>query len=301
MSDDEPSDAEAAAADDGVPGGDAAPQRSRVRIGVGAAVVLVLVALVCAVVISLVTPHGRTDTIALAAATSGRVASSGGAAVPASVSGASSEGGPTGTSSTTASPSPTSATDGAGTRPGATAGAGATTAGAAQTGAAIMVHVLGSVVRPGLYQLKAGDRVFDAVAAAGGFSANADQGQQNLARVVKDGEQLVIPETGVAPPLGSVAAAAGAGAAGAAGAGGSGSPGASSGSGGASSATPAIVNINTADETTLETLPHVGPQVGARIIAWRTANGPFTQVEDLKNVSGIGDKTFAELQPLVTV
>ena len=61
------------------------------------------------------------------------------------------------------------------------------------------------------------------------------------------------------------------------------------------------VNLNTADQGMLETLPHVGPALAQRIIAWRSENGPFTQVEDLKNVSGIGDKTFAELQPLVTV
>ena len=150
-----------------------------------------------------------------------------------------------------------------------------------------------------MYQLKAGDRVLDAVGAAGRFSTSADQGQQNLARVVKDGEQIVIPEVGVAPPLGSLAAATAGG--GGAAAPGPGSPGAGGGGTSAAPGSPVVVNLNTADETTLETLPHVGPQMGARIIAWRQANGPFTQVEDLKNVSGIGDKTFAELEPLVTV
>ncbi|GAA0992105.1 hypothetical protein GCM10009563_05830 [Subtercola frigoramans] len=158
-------------------------------------------------------------------------------------------------------------------------------------GAVILVHVLGAVTRPGLYELPVGDRVVDAVAAAGGFTPEADQGQQNLARVVKDGEQIVIPERGASPALGSVAAGAALQAAG----------GASNSPTGAKALPLQPVNLNAADQGALETLPHVGPALAQRIIAWRSENGPFTQVEDLKNVSGIGDKTFAELQPLVTV
>lgn len=142
--------------------------------------------------------------------------------------------------------------------------------GAPVSGATIMVHVLGAVQRPGLYELREGDRAVDAIAAAGGFTDAADQTQLNLARFVADAEQLYVPALGEVPA--SV-------------------PGESSGK----------VNLNTADAAALDTLPRVGPAMAERIIAWREANGPFTAIEDLLNVSGIGDKTFEGLKELVTV
>lgn len=135
----------------------------------------------------------------------------------------------------------------------------------------IFVHVLGAVVDPGLYQLREGDRVVDALAAAGGFAGDADEAQQNLARVLVDGEQLVVPVIGSVPPL---------------------SPGGIVGG---------KVNVNTADAATLETLPRVGPAMAQRIIEWREANGRFTTIEDLMSVTGIGEKTFEGLQDLVVV
>ena len=138
--------------------------------------------------------------------------------------------------------------------------------------AAIYVHILGQVSRPGLYQLRDGDRAVDAVAAAGGFSPTADPAGLNLARFLSDGEQIVVPA------IGEVAA---------------------TGSGGGGSA-GGKVNLNTADESDLDTLPGIGPTMAARILAWREANGRFTSVEDLLSVSGIGDKTFSELKDLVT-
>ena len=143
---------------------------------------------------------------------------------------------------------------------------------AAQPGGAVFVHVLGAVQRPGLYELREGARAVDAVAAAGGFLPSADQTQVNLARFVTDGEQIVVPEQGAAPPP----APAGA------------SPG-------------GLLNLNTADAAALEELPGIGPALAARIVDWREANGRFTAVDDLQQVSGIGDKTFAELKELVTV
>ncbi|MEO7122098.1 MAG: ComEA family DNA-binding protein [Lacisediminihabitans sp.] len=140
--------------------------------------------------------------------------------------------------------------------------------------AAIFVHVVGAVERPGLFSLRDGDRVVDAIAAAGGFADTADQAQVNLARFVSDGEQLVVPVIGATPPA---AGAAGGGAAG------------------------GKVNLNTADLTTLETLPRVGPAMAQRIIDWRTSKGRFTSVEDLMSVTGVGDKTFEQLKALVTV
>lgn len=138
----------------------------------------------------------------------------------------------------------------------------------------IFVHILGAVAKPGLYQLHDGDRAVDAVAAAGGFAAKADTQRVNLARFLSDGEQLYVPTIGeTAAPT---------------------RPGAMAGPAGK-------VNLNTADQTALETLPRVGPAMAARIIAWREANGRFASIEDLMSVSGIGQKTFEQLKALVTV
>lgn len=134
----------------------------------------------------------------------------------------------------------------------------------------IYVHILGHVERPGLYALPEGARAVDAVAAAGGFTADAEAGGLNLARFVSDGEQIVVPAVGEAP-----VAAAGT-------------------SGG-------LVNLNTADAATLDTLPGVGPATAAKIIAWREQNGRFASIEDLLDVGGIGPSKFDALKDLVTV
>ncbi|TQL54121.1 helix-hairpin-helix domain-containing protein [Subtercola boreus] len=235
--------------------------RSRLRLGVGAAVVLVIVALVCAVLVSMFAGHGRAEVVALP----------------------SGAGGPSG--------STVSGAHGATLAP-ASAEASAPVGHSSET--LILVHVLGAVVHPGLFELHSGDRVIDAISAAGGFSEKADQGRQNLARVMADGEQLVIPEQGASLPPGSPGSGAGGSGSGAGGVGGAGAV------GGVGGPPPPLVNLNTADQATLETLPHVGPAMAQRIIAWRTENGRFTQVDDLKNVSGVGDKTFEALAPLVT-
>lgn len=150
--------------------------------------------------------------------------------------------------------------------------------GGAQSGGrgAIFVHLLGAVQRPGLYQLREGDRGIDAVAAAGGFAETADQSQLNLARPLSDGEQIFVPGIGETPR-----------------------PGAGTIGGGGTVA--GKVNLNTADLAALDTLPGVGPATAKAIIDWRDANGRFTAVEDLLSVTGIGDKTLAELRDLVTV
>lgn len=141
----------------------------------------------------------------------------------------------------------------------------------AASGSMIYVHILGAVGRPGLYELREGDRAVDAVAAAGGFLDTADQSQLNLARLLVDGEQIIVPVVGATPAA---------------------VPGTTAGG---------LVNLNTADAATLETLPRVGPAMAARIIEWREANGPFTAVDDLLSITGIGDKTFEGLRDLVTV
>lgn len=150
----------------------------------------------------------------------------------------------------------------------------------------IFVHVSGSVVRPGVVELHEGDRVFDAVSAAGGFADDAAQESVNLARIVQDGEQVLVlsgDEYGQQAGAGASASSAqGSAAAG-------------------SAATGGLVNINTADAATLETLPGVGEKTALKIVEDREANGPFASTEDLKRVSGIGDKKFEALSELICV
>lgn len=148
----------------------------------------------------------------------------------------------------------------------------------APTAAPVFAHVEGSVSEPGLYRLPAGSRVVDAVAAAGGLTEQADRDAVNLARLVKDGEQLHIPAVGEVPD-----AAPG------------GVPDSDSGLG------PERINLNTATAAELEALPRIGPSIAGEIITWRQENGPFTSVEDLLAVPGIGEKLLATLRDLVTV
>jgi competence protein ComEA len=141
----------------------------------------------------------------------------------------------------------------------------------------LFVHVSGAVVTPGLVTLPAGARVVDAVAAAGGLTADADPAAVNLARPISDGEQLIVPREGEAPPPGSGAA-----------------PGAAAGAAG-------VVNLNTAGQNELETLPRIGPALAQRILDWRAANGRFTDPADLLQVAGIGQKIFDGLKDRVAV
>ena len=146
----------------------------------------------------------------------------------------------------------------------------------------LVVHVVGQVKRPGVVLLRPGARVRDAVAKAGGALPGADLAAVNLARVVVDGEQVRVPRPGEAVSAADAASsgADGAGAAGSAG---------------------GLVNLNTASESALEELPGVGPVLAQRIIDWRTEHGRFTSVDELAEVSGIGEKMFAQLQGKVTV
>lgn len=134
----------------------------------------------------------------------------------------------------------------------------------------IFVHVLGQVERPGLYELSAGDRVIDAIAAAGGLRDEADPAGVNLARLLSDGEQLTVPA------VGEVSAST--------------APGISS---------DGRIDLNTADVGALDTLPRIGPAIAQRIIDHRNAHGPFASADDLLAVSGIGAKTVEALRPLV--
>lgn len=139
----------------------------------------------------------------------------------------------------------------------------------------IMVHVGGAVVAPGLYELPERSRVNDAIVAAGGMDERAASDALNLARAVADGEQIIVPT--IEEQQAQAAA----------------DP--------ASPTAMGKVNINTADAELLDTLPGVGESTAEKIIADRERNGPFSSPEDLKRVSGIGDKKFEELADLITV
>jgi len=155
--------------------------------------------------------------------------------------------------------------------------AGATADGAA-TGS-VTVDVAGKVRKPGIAVLDAGSRVVDALEAAGGPRRGVDLTSLNLARVLVDGEQILV---GVAAPAGAVVP--------------------DSAGTGVSSTTPgALVNLNTATAVELESLPQVGPVTAAAIIAWRDEHGGFRSVEELLEVDGIGDATLAQVAPHVTV
>jgi len=155
----------------------------------------------------------------------------------------------------------------------------------AATGQTLTVHVVGQVRHPGVLRLAAGSRVTDAIERAGGATPRADLSAINLARPLVDGEQVRVPEPGEAvPPAGAP-----------------GPGGTAGGTSGAAGAGNGLVNLNTASQADLEELPGVGPVLAQRILDWRTEHGRFTTVDELGEVSGIGEKTFAQLQPKVTV
>ncbi len=152
----------------------------------------------------------------------------------------------------------------------------------APAGGAAVVHVAGAVRRPGVYRMRAGARVDDAVRRAGGATGRADLGQVNLAAKVQDGRQVLVPER--------VPAGAGGGGVGAAG-----------GGGGTADAPGQPLNLNTATLEQLETLPGIGPALAAEILATREERGGFGSVEELGEVPGIGEGRLAAMREAVTV
>ena len=143
------------------------------------------------------------------------------------------------------------------------------------TSPALFIHVVGAIRRPGLYRLREGARVADAVRKAGGVTTRADVALINLAAPLADGMQVVVP----ARPA----------------------PGASdAGSGSQPSAPPARVSLGSATVDQLDELPGIGPVTAEKIIDWRQTHGPFASVEDLDQVPGIGPARVEELRDLVT-
>ncbi|WP_435742108.1 helix-hairpin-helix domain-containing protein [Nocardioides sp. SYSU DS0663] len=163
--------------------------------------------------------------------------------------------------------------------------AGPSPAGASSAPAAaeVVVDVAGQVRRPGIVVLEAGARVVDALDAAGGARRGVDLSVLNLARVLVDGEQVRVG----APPGPQAGAVPGA------------VPGVAPAPG--TAAAPSVVDLNTATEAQLDTLPQVGPVTAAAIVAWRTEHGSFSAVEELLEVDGIGEATLAQIAPHVTV
>lgn len=143
----------------------------------------------------------------------------------------------------------------------------------------IQVYVSGAVLHAGVYALPWDCRVEGALQAAGGATADADLVQVNLAQRLYDEEQVHVPRKGetVPPALPTPASKV------------------------ASGVKVGKLNINTASVADLDTLPGIGPALGQRIVDYRTTNGPFVQVEDIKLVNGIGDSVFERIRGLITI
>jgi competence protein ComEA len=141
----------------------------------------------------------------------------------------------------------------------------------------LIVHITGAVPRPGVYALPQGARVQDVISAAGGFLAEAQKTDINLAAPLEDGEKLDIPYIeGASPvlatPVDDVVVV-----------------------------TTELIDINIASQAELETLPGIGPTTAQKIIEFREAMGPFLNTEDIINVSGIGPGTYERIKDLITV
>ncbi len=156
--------------------------------------------------------------------------------------------------------------------------------------APVVVHVTGAVQQPGVYTLPSGSRVQDAILAAGGLTAQADAAALNLAAPLEDGARLQVPALLPAATARTPGGAA--------------TP-------TAPEAEPATrlatldpghpININTATQEELESLPYIGPATAKKIIAYREANGPFKTVDDILKVFGVGPKTLEQIRPYITV
>jgi competence protein ComEA len=133
-----------------------------------------------------------------------------------------------------------------------------------------VVHVAGAVRRPGVYRVPTGARINAAIAKAGGPSAEADLAAVNLAAILIDGQQVVVPSRATA----ATAAASGAG--------------------------PTTISLSSATAEQLESLDGVGPTLAARILEWRRAHGGFASVDQLMEVPGIGEGRLAAIRERVT-
>jgi competence protein ComEA len=138
----------------------------------------------------------------------------------------------------------------------------------------VVVHVAGAVRHPGIIELAAGSRVADAIDLAGGALPRANLDLLNLAAIVVDGTQILVPSgtsaVSVAGPT-------------------------------AGPTSPALVNLNSADQAMLETVPGLGPVKAGAILAYRTEIGGFTSIDQLLEVTGIGPATLESIRPFVSL
>lgn len=141
----------------------------------------------------------------------------------------------------------------------------------------ITVYVCGAVVQEGVYELPAGSRISDALLMAGGYDENALHGYVNLAERLEDGERIYFPDYQELEELGIVPISS------------------------TESSESGLVNINTADAEMLKTLPGIGDAKAADIIAYREEHGAFSSIEDIKNVSGIGESIYNRISSGITV
>ena len=174
----------------------------------------------------------------------------------------------------------------------------------------IYVYITGEVNVPGVVILNEGSRIVDAINAAGGTTAKANVSKVNLVYVLEDGMKVNIPNSSDLknnPDFEYITMNSGDGASdsyyfGNSGDSTSGGGSGSNSSGGVfSSSSYGVVNINTASQTELESLPGIGPSLALKIINYRKQNGKFSSIEDIKNVSGIGDSKFETLKQYITV
>ena len=149
-----------------------------------------------------------------------------------------------------------------------------------ETKAQIVVHITGQVVNNGIVKVEEGARIIDAIEAAGGATAEADLSKINLAYLLEDGMKIYVPSINDEADFGSV----------------------TSSSGISESSKEALkVNINTATSEELQKLPGIGESIANRIITYRKENGKFNKIEDLKNVSGIGEAKFNNIKSYIFV
>jgi competence protein ComEA len=139
--------------------------------------------------------------------------------------------------------------------------------------APLTVHVAGEVQKPGIYQLPVGSRVNDAVLAAGGLAANADQSQINLAGIVRDGQQIFIPDVNGVTKASTVTASDRSG----------------------------LLDLNKANKEELMTLPGIGATRAEDILQYRQDHSGFKTIDEIKNVKGIGETMFNQIKPFITV
>jgi len=147
----------------------------------------------------------------------------------------------------------------------------------APTATSLLVHVAGAVNQPGVYSLPPGSRVQDAISLAGGFLPEANLQAINLAALIKDGERVFVPKVPATPVPGNADSPE------------------------VSSSVQYPIDINTATQAELESLPGIGPVTAQDIIVFRDQNGAFRTIEEIENVPGIGQKTFETIKEFITV